>query len=328
MARFLPNRSDTKWLNQQIERSRKVFQGASETVTVVRYVEDPLCTVTTTSTLSMHLLRSEDLAKLYDFQLHSNATTLEGFDKWYHDNVKRLSCIEKGEILRQCYNANRHRVDLINNRYYHGVVNDSFVIACEQTVDCKYRLFEERISTKDTIHFRGSIYFPCGATPHRTWSFYSIQISESEHIWHSAVQAKSGVNRLTLSEIIDVFVNHWFPQSLRDCVRIRYGHLRLDRVTSGVCLSPKLCDCVGFTGNVKHYNKYSFGIGNAKSVTYACQGGFSRFKSGVWKLSHLCTFFIVNFFYNDKSLLKAILPPGTFAQLEEESKVFTHSWRY
>jgi hypothetical protein len=316
---LLPERSDTKWLNERVTKSRKIFDGDTTVVQVVkrrhkvknRARNEVTCTVRGAEKVKMHLLRSLDIAKLYNFASHSRENQLVSYDKWYYDCVRSLPMNQKNIILQQCYDANRSRADLINNRFYHGVVNDSFVSACERYVTCEYRLFE--------IHngrFVGHFHYMCKSGI-KKWSYYTIEVTNNKHIWHSPELAKELIDRLELSEILHVFINQWIPEQVLEWVHAYYSerwYPGWDRYLADNHIE-KICNCASFNGGVL--------------VTQPTAKGSSRFhQSGVWSLKRLCAFFVVNFFYADKSLIRAILPPRHFAALEETCKVYTHSWNY
>lgn len=305
---LLPERSDTVWLNKRVRLSRSIFDRESEMVDVVDE-DDALGEKVRRKRLKMHLIRSGDLARLYRLPLHSGSSILDHFDKFYHDSVLSLSLEEKAIILQHCYNANRHRTDLINSRYYHGVVDDSFTVACEKAIDCEYRLFEQRVSGQEDAHFVAYFYFPCSTSPHRQWSFYSLQTEEYKHIWHCPALTRASTNRVELSEILDVLTNQWITQSIFNYTKRLYP-----QSYSYMYSTPnKICNCTELIGPVLFIRKTK---------------GHSRYQSGVWSLKRLCRFFIVNFFYNDKSLIEALLPPREFKEIFNESKIFTHTWLY
>src|SRR5579859_6827314 len=139
----------------------------------------------TTISLRMELLQSHILAIKYKARAHSNTIEMDSFDKFYFNKLKQLSILQLGNILYQSICANRARAELINNKYYHGVNDKSFLVGYKGEKVCGIVIFETRHFNENGSCFNGTAYFSCVATQHKQISFYNIDINKEDSIWHS-----------------------------------------------------------------------------------------------------------------------------------------------
>jgi len=256
-------------------------------------------------------LRSHHLAVKHGIRSHSDTSYMDAFDSFFYRSLLVCSDV-KNVIYKQSIYENRGRAELINNIYYHGVVNNSYVAALDRELNCNYRMYEIRRVGKYGSIFEGSIYFACTDTDHQEFQFYNV----GADLWHSPEINILNFNESQLNGIIKFFLE----TVCRDAVINSYNAYirRYSYRVFGTIASPMSplngCEC--------------FYVKDApKCLTNTIIKGKSRYDS-VWRLQDICGFFIVNFFYSDKSLIKAILPPRHFAKLEEDCKIFTHSWKY
>jgi hypothetical protein len=216
---------------------------------------------------------------------------------------------------------------LINNRYYHGVNNSSFRIGYKKERLCSYVLFESRESTKYGSTLRGCMLFSCRVTPDQEVEFYTLENKTPRAVWHSPTLHSMCCHENTLQGILNIFVD----RICRGSVVSTYTDLqhRGHYVTPITYFERAFYH---FPQSLPHGDSYKSPaqLCDCYPLTYLISGdvkGKTRFKE-VWRLQDICSFFVINFFYNDKTLVQSLLPTKLFKTLEEDSRYYTHRWRY
>lgn len=198
----------------------------------------------------------------------------------------------------------KHRVELVNNRYYMGVIN---CYDLTRITDNYQEFFIWEMFNVENNSIR--IYSPCGDDKVNIiilydkdlskWTFYSYE--KFNHICNMSNEMKKSTEHFLVQE--DRMNSSSFYDSLNEMM----DHI----VRTYIC---KFCFYreVGF-GMDLHLDCFS----QTLQTSRACFKNPKSRYGYVWKLKDICAFFIQNMFFKYKDIIASILPPQIFKYIIE-----------
>jgi hypothetical protein len=263
-------------------------------------------------------LNTQEFMELYGVMRCSKKLHLSETNNEYLNYLYSLSLKERLTLLHKSIVNNRERVDLINNVIYQGVCDHSMVVSCYASAVncCSFTLFEDREFRYDSQEnvFELILIYNC---------LMRVFI-RSDFQFVKPTTTNLGYWKFKNSRIKNVYKSDY------SCWLCTFGPLNSNLRFSSI---QAIIDY--FTEECKTYMSENSLLGRVCNTCICAKNRLSnepiphknRFNGCLPKLQELSSFFILNFFYNDKLLIKSILPQHIFNSLEDLACRYTHRWR-